>query len=79
MVKFCSKWIQVKFIFRVFSKKLYTHTYKHTVEIRAMCAQLDSEVRCKRSKKKDRPSNFINSGVKRFKVKNTPPKKTFDV
>jgi hypothetical protein len=44
-----------------------------------MYAQLDLEVRCKRPKKKRRASNFINFGLKKFTLKNTPKKKSFDV
>jgi hypothetical protein len=40
-----------------------------------MYAQLDLEVRCKKSKKKGRPLIFINFGVKKFTLKNTPKKK----
>jgi hypothetical protein len=39
-----------------------------------MYAQLDLEGRCKRPKKKRRPSNFINFGVKKFTLKNKPKK-----
>jgi hypothetical protein len=40
-----------------------------------MYAQLDLEVRCKRSQKKRRPSIFINFGVKKFTLRNTPEKR----
>jgi hypothetical protein len=39
-----------------------------------MCAQLDLEVICKRPKKKNRPSNFINFGLKKFTVRNIQKK-----
>jgi hypothetical protein len=41
-----------------------------------MCAQLDLEVISKRPKKIGRSSNFINFGVKKFKIKNTQKKRT---
>jgi hypothetical protein len=44
-----------------------------------MYAQLDLEVRCKRPKKKRRPPNFIDFGVKKFTLKNTQKKENFDV
>jgi hypothetical protein len=44
-----------------------------------MCAQLDLEVRCKKDpKKRDNDKIFINFGVKKFTLKNTP-EKNFDV
>jgi hypothetical protein len=44
-----------------------------------MYAQLALEVRCKRPKKKRDHPIFINFGIKKFTLKNTPPKKNFDV
>jgi hypothetical protein len=44
-----------------------------------MYAQLDLEVRGKRSKKKKDHLIFINIGVKKFTLKNTPKKKNFDI
>jgi hypothetical protein len=44
-----------------------------------MYAQLDLEVMCKRPKKREDHLIFINFGVKKFTLKNTPKKKTFDV
>jgi hypothetical protein len=37
-----------------------------------MCAKLDLEVRCKRPRKREDRLIFINFGVKKFIVKNTP-------
>jgi hypothetical protein len=37
------------------------------------------EVRCKRSKKREDHLIFINFGVKKFTLKNTPKKENFDV
>jgi hypothetical protein len=36
-------------------------------------------VRCKRPKKREDHLIFINFGVKKFTLKNTPQKKNFDV
>jgi hypothetical protein len=44
-----------------------------------MYAQLDLEVKCKRSKKREEHIVFINFGVKKFIVENTPQKKNFDI
>jgi hypothetical protein len=44
-----------------------------------MYAQLDLEVRCKDPKKREDHVIFINFGVKKFTLKNTPKKKNFDV
>jgi hypothetical protein len=45
-----------------------------------MYAQLDLEVRCKRPKKKREDHLiFINFGVKKFTLKNTPKKKFLEV
>jgi hypothetical protein len=44
-----------------------------------VCAQLDLEVNCKRSKNKKDHLIFINFGVKKFTVKNTQEKRNFDV
>jgi hypothetical protein len=44
-----------------------------------MYAQLDLEVRCKRPKKREDHLIFINFGIMKFKLKNTPTKKNFDV
>jgi hypothetical protein len=44
-----------------------------------MYAQLDLEVRCKRPKKREDHLIFINFGVKKFTLKNTPKKENFDV
>jgi hypothetical protein len=41
-----------------------------------MYAQVDLEVRCKRSKKKKDHLIFINFGVKKFTLKNAQKKKT---
>jgi hypothetical protein len=41
-----------------------------------MYAQLDLEVRCKRPKKRKDHIIFIDFGVKKFTLKNTPKKKT---
>jgi hypothetical protein len=41
-----------------------------------MYAQLDLEVRCKSPKKREEHLIFINFGVKKFTLKNTPRKKT---
>jgi hypothetical protein len=41
-----------------------------------MYAQLDLEVRCKRPKKRENHPIFINFGVRKFIVKNTPKKRT---
>jgi hypothetical protein len=44
-----------------------------------MYAQLDLEVRCKRPKKKRRPSNFHEFWNKEVHTKKHPKKKNFDV
>jgi hypothetical protein len=56
-----------------------THNYKYGVEIWATCSQLDLEVMCKRSKKREDHLIFINFRVKKFIIKNTQKKKNFDV
>jgi hypothetical protein len=48
-------------------------------EIRAMCAQLDLEVMCKRSKIRKDHLIFINFGVKKFTIKNIQKNQNFDV
>jgi hypothetical protein len=61
MVSFLFK-MDCKFIFLVFSEELLHAT---------ICAQLDLEVMCKRSKKKEYHLIYMNFGVKKFIVKTT--------
>jgi hypothetical protein len=44
-----------------------------------MHAQLDLEIRCKRPKIREVHLIFMNFGVKKFTLKNTPEKENFDV